>query len=226
MLAAEYDNALSIMKKIGQHASGVENGPYRDGASDTAQPDNERKEKAALPEERPEQRENGNHEYTGAFHDSGGGAAGQSIQNSRSHTVELREHADPKDGEAMARGQEPFKNAGSRQRSGEGRIAEPGQFWRDGIVSPASDGARKGYAVRSKPTSVRAIEPPASRHRMPVIRKERTRRKPEQIEEDLLDEEQESELTLEQDLIRCPGCGAEVSARSVVCVSCGEFLRN
>lgn len=96
-------------------------------------------------------------------------------------------------------------------RTGEGRIAEVPADWE-------ITGNVNGRNVR--PPSVRAIQPGGMRFRIAPI----TREKPREAKETPR-RERTGDTAAEEKLVRCPGCGAEVSERSVVCVSCGEFLR-
>lgn len=198
MLAAEYDNALDILQKIGIQAARL--GMSQTGTSQDAE--------TAVPQQ-PASRnfadildENDRNAPRIEF------AAAQAAK--MAHPGEMHE--------ARQAGPE---QAGAPANRMHGRISED---WNPGDgVDFGKSAEGNGHRQRgSRATSVRAIDMGGSRMRISPIRRDGPARKTEKSAQK---DGPEAVRREEERLVKCPGCGAEVSERSVVCVSCGEFLK-
>lgn len=226
MLAAEYDNALDIMQKIGLQA----NRQKSNGNGSAGQDDYDSRESGAGGIDKPARmnEENDGHE----LELDAPLAPLASARLQATHGDVMHQPPSPVDNEVITHSQDrPGKAKGRQPNRAVGRIAAPQQVRTEEIYSAAAESTAIGsYSMnlKSKKSSVRSIEHEKVKPRIAPIVRERPKKVMEHGEEIEIDEpdEQESELTLEQHLIKCPACGAEVSARSVVCVSCGEFIKN
>ncbi len=226
LLATEYDNALEIMQKIGLQAKRQESSGNVSAEPDGRAPAESDREDLAGPSRTPA--ENDDHELEQAHIPSPGASAG--LQGRQPGVM----HQPPPDvdNEVITHSQNRFgKSKGRQPDNGMGRIAAPQQAGTDEMYRVAAESAEAGrYAmdIKSKKSSVRTIETEKVRPRIAPIVRDGPKKVMEHGQEIELDEpdEQESELTLEQQLVKCRACGTEVSARSVVCVSCGEFIKD
>ncbi len=75
-------------------------------------------------------------------------------------------------------------------------------------------------------TAVRSIDTGEIRFSIGAIKQGETKPKVQPVDNAEEEIEAGGQVTIGDRLIRCPGCGSEVSEKSVVCVSCGEFLRS
>ncbi len=226
MLAIEYDHALEIMHNIGLQATS-----QKSNGNGSAEPNGHapaESERVGLTGHSHIPVENDGHELESAQVLLPGASAGlQGKQPSAMHQPPPNA-----DNEVITHSQNRFgKSKGRQQDNGTGRIAAPQQARTDEMYRVAAESAETGrYAMdlRSKKSSVRTIEPEKVKPRIAPIVREGPKKVMEHGQEIELDEqdEQESELTLEQHLVKCPACGTEVSARSVVCVSCGELIKD
>ncbi len=226
MLATEYDHALEIMHKIGLQATSQKSNGNGSAEPNGNAPAESGRVGLTGPSHIPV--ENDGHELEPARLLLPGTSAGpQGKQPSARHQPPPNF-----DNEVITHSQNRFgRSKGRQQDKGMGRIAAPQQAKTDEMYRVAAESAETGrYAMdlKSKKSSVRTIESEKVRPRIAPIVREGPKKVMEHGQEIELDEpdEQESELTLEQNLVKCPACGTEVSARSIVCVSCGELIKD
>lgn len=193
LLAAEYDNALNMLQRIGLQAS-KQNGFSEQGRQKSGGSEGDRSLADMLDE-----------------------------LNSMDEAVEYADAADDAGMEARRPVQRRDAQPRGRQTDWEAEREIPEERQRYAVDAGRLQRGGGLGRRRSRGTGIRTIEHEQPQYRISRFRKDGSSRRKEVEDEEV---ESENEMTsAEKRMIKCPGCGAELSEKSVVCVSCGEFLR-